>query len=77
MSPFVLIVLSFLLQSVISCIGSMFCGPRLDKNSDCISINLANSSNFIISLVVILMLANVIPMPGSKDVAAAAMETTG
>lgn len=75
MSPFMLIVISFILQSVISSIASMFCvGERSD---DCTSNKLANLSNFIISVVVILMLANVIPMPGSKDVAAAAMETTG
>lgn len=78
MTPITLIIVSCLIQCIISCIGSMFCPPKTEdnKNSNCMSVSLANSLNSIITIVVILMLANVIPMPGSKSVAAAAMETT-
>lgn len=73
MSPFMLIMVSCLLQCMITSIASMFCPPKTDENGTCMSSNLAGVSNCIICIVVILMLANVIPMPGSKGVA---IETT-
>ena len=75
MTPFTLIMVSCVIQCIISCMASMLCPPQVcDKNrcTTCAFNNIASSMNTIISIVVILMLANVIPMPGSKGV----IETT-
>ena len=75
MTPFTLIMVSCVIQCIISCMASMLCPPQVcDKNqcTTCTFNSIASSMNTIISIVVILMLANVIPMPGSKGV----IETT-
>jgi hypothetical protein len=64
MTPVTLVVVSCLLQSVISSIASMFCVG--ERSNDCTSIQLANSSNCVITIVVILILLKVIPMPGGQ-----------
>jgi hypothetical protein len=67
MTPVTLVVVSCLLQFVISSIASMLCPPRLsDRDNQCMSISLANSSNCVITIVVILILLRVIPMPGGE-----------
>lgn len=78
MTPFTLIILSSVLQCMILCVARMFCYPIYKEDGTigtCWSTIIANLSNSVISIVVILMLAQVISMPGTKD-AAAVIETT-